>query len=259
VTLVARTQSDYDELVLENARARARIWRLNAQIDSDPDAPVPAPETVRVPEALFAAMLNEERQILESQKAAFDEQVSYLRAAIGAAEERLAILRQQEAQEEAAVAADEEELSRINDLIERGLMQATRGVEVRRALLFSYTRRLDTQNNIARTETEILALKRELNSLSEIRRAEWLEELSNIKLVAMRSGARLSSLQGMLELYGSGVLALSQGESYDTRITVHRRQDGGIVEITATEDDPLLPGDVLEVAVEIASGMLADF
>jgi len=166
------------------------------------------------------------------------------------AKARRDILLKQGENQQSAVDADEEEQRRVSSLIERGVAPLTRMLEVRRVLLLSSTRLLDTENNLARVDLEITNLERQIRALDEERARTLNEERAAAQRRILTAAARLTAVRELLESSGAAPLAPGAGaQAPITSYTLHRRIAGVPTSGPADPDKALLPGDVIEVTV----------
>lgn len=245
---VSSLQTDYAETALEHAEGIAVSWRLNAALEGDPSWPTPDFGKVFVSESIWDSILEEQRKILETELQSLAGQRQYLSTAVEQARERQAILVQQEEGQREALAADEAEQARIAELAQRGLVQVTRTVDVRRAVLLSSTRYLETQDSLARVRVEIERLEREIAALDERQRGDWIEERAETDIDVLTAAQKLGSVRELLRSAGVNDLTIRDEGTGDATVRIFRREAGVVTELEPLLDDYVQPGDIVDVS-----------
>lgn len=243
-----RLQADYGTLALQQAGLLARLWRVEAAEAGLADPAPPQVQNLPVAADVFASMIDVQRSQLRIDLERLAAQRAFLEASLRQAQARLSILEEQNAQQQVAVKDDEEEQGRVKGLLDRGMVQTTRFLDSRRALLLSSTRLLDVQNNLARVELEVTNFERQIVALDEDRARLLLTERETVRQQLHEVGARLEGARLSLEALGlEAELPGLDADSVEPTFILHRRQDGVMVSRPVDSDILLLPGDVVEV------------
>jgi polysaccharide export outer membrane protein len=249
---IPRLQLEFSTAAIGHAALVARQWRVEAELAGERDPAPPRPDAVSVGADLFDEAVASQRRQLALAFEQADSQRAFLAASLAQAQERKRILEQQGGNQEAAVKDDEEEQRRVAGLVERGVAPMTRMLDVRRVLLLSSTRLLETQNNLARVNLEITNFERQLKAFDEDRERRLTEERADVRQRALEGAARLTAVRELLEASGAAPLAPGAGaEALVTAFTLHRRVAGIPTSAPADPDMILLPGDVIEVSVAL--------
>ena len=247
---ILRWQGDYGTAALQHAEGSVDLWRLNAEINQDPDAPVLEPTSVRVSSEVLDNMISEQRQFINiRQKTEAGERI-FFSEALKQAESRIEILKLQQIQLTAALNSDEADETRIQDLVNRGLAPSARLSEVRRNTVQSATRLLDLEEILASAELEITRQHRENSKYEEQRLIDLLNEKkaaqSVIRISAIRMDVLSQYLSGQTTDFGSDDLVALF--NYDA--TIFRKTASSVTTVYGDETTVLLPGDTLEVSLQ---------
>lgn len=240
-------QSEYNAMWTEYARNQAVIARLNAELDNADSFDRKTLNETPLPEEQTARIVDIEQQQLAARNSTYRKDRSYLEDAMKKEDGRIAVLADQQKREKEGVDADVAEYDRINGLFQKQTLPITRLVDARRTILFSSTRYLQTIVEKSNAERGRDELRVKYEKLPDERRQTILSELqdANAKLATTRA-----RLQGIGEKLVYTALVRSQlvrGKGSEPDITIHRAQGESIV---ASQDNELMPGDVVEVALQ---------
>ncbi len=165
---------------------------------------------------------------------------SFLEETLALTDARLNLLARQNTAQTEAVAADEAEAARAQDLRERGLVANDRVLEARRAELLSGTRLLDTEGEAAAVSVRRADIARDLATLDDQRRAEALAELET-------AAQRLREIDIEIDAARTQVALAGLTTAPSIEATIHRREGNAVTAIPAALDAPLRPGDIVEI------------
>jgi len=248
---VLTAQSDYAAAMGELAREQLRLQALLAEQDGKSSFQ-PADSKNVNPAPGGQELLSVEVKRFDSRKEALEAEKAFLLQSINETERRLEVLHRRRDQEASSLEADEADFESVNKLFKQGLAVAGRLSDARRNVLFSSTRVLQTESNIAQAESDKKEFQRRIARLEETRRDNLLDELR-------QSASKVQELQTRT-LYLAQKIALANVPSDEqtslgnARLTVYRRSKEGLESIDADLNTPLLPGDVLEVGLPNAAG-----
>lgn len=244
-----RWQNEYGTAALDHAVARLRLWRLTSELQSEFDSQPPPAEELGMSERVVGSLLEEQQRLLEISRESLEGQRAFLERALEQARDRVLILREQRGNLEAVLAEDRDEEERMNQLLESGLTMASRQADAKRATMFTATRLLDLEDNLARAELEVTRLTRARSEFEETRASNLLLEREAARLQLMDTGRRIDSISRMLTAEDISVASAGLIDEPEVIITLYRREPGGIETVAAAFDDDLLPGDTIEVTV----------
>ena len=117
--------------------------------------------------------------------------------------------------------------------------------------LFSATQALQTTAMLAQAEREREDLRRRLEQVDDQRRIDLLGELQDAEVKLQKTRAGLQAVSDKL-LYSSMVRSqLVRGKGGRPAVTIYRDSNGNRQTLPADENVELMPGDVVEVTVQI--------
>lgn len=246
---LASLRSDYVSDWLALAIQHVRIWRLESELEGDApfdaSAIPPAPSEKTDLDALLAY----ETAYRETDREEFRSQKLHLEKSISQADEHIAVLTEQQKNEEEGVAVDTAELALSGDLLTQGTVMHTRVTDARRALLMSSTRLLQTRSQLMQVRRNREDLTRALQRLDSERRMAFLRQLQDavVKMTADRE--RLRSVEQKLQLAGVQVPSAVQ-PAVAPSIAVFRQDASGTTNrFDGDLDSSLEPGDFVQVSL----------
>jgi polysaccharide export outer membrane protein len=222
-----------------------RVWRLRRDLgetvaDFDAGAwPAPPEQGESVADALRIEIeLSDARHEAQARERTFLEQTLHQ------ADAQLAVLREQLAIEKRNEQMDADALATALKATSKGTYTQSRIAEVQSTALFSATRRLQTESNLMNMERRRTEVARDLERLDEQRRLDLLSELRDARVAEARDLAQLESATDALNV--AGIAGSGRADAAAPRILIVR--DGVELEEAAGYDNPVLPGDVLEIS-----------
>jgi polysaccharide biosynthesis/export protein len=244
----ARLRGEFNLRALELAHLQADLWRLGAELAEDRDAPSPDASAAIFGEETFAEVIALHRQRLQASLEQLDEDRAYLQAASEQAESRIDILREQSENQQAAVEADDQEMERVRQLFDRGIVPMDRMLDIRRAQLASATRLLQSEEGLARANLDQTRLRHDKDILEEERKARIFAQIDETERSIRSAETRLSTVREQLQVVGAAPVGLAI-EPADPIVTLHRDDANEVTAMKVPLDHKLLPGDVVEVRV----------
>jgi polysaccharide export outer membrane protein len=194
---------------------------------------------------------------LESQRFGVDtadlaKEKKYLAEAVAQEDQRMAVLDQQRQSEQQDADADVADSNEVKANFRKGILPVTRVTEMRRMMLQSATRVLQTTallNDVARKRAEFA---RSLGGIDDKRRKELLQNIrdATVRLYDVRS--RIQSVSEKLLYAGMARSQLTRGPGGEPDIRVFRKDDnGGTTATIAGAETELMPGDVVDVKLKL--------
>jgi polysaccharide export outer membrane protein len=243
----ADLHGDYESLWTDFAKQQALVKRLEAELQNTGALDRKALNETPIPKALAARIVEIEDQQLAARNALHEKGRGYLSDALKKEDTRIAVLADQQQREKEGVDADIDEYSRVKGLFDKQTLPITRVVDARRTILFSSTRYLQTIVEKGRAERARDELQMKLDKLDDERRTGVLLELqdANVKLATTR--ARLQAVGDKLVYTGLVRSQLVRGSGSEPEIVIHRK---GGEPVAANQEQELLPGDVVDVALQ---------
>ena len=243
----ADMRGDYDTLWTQFAQQQAVIKRLQAELDNADALDRKSLNDTPIPATVAAQIVDIEDKQLAARNALYRKDQGYLQYAIKKEEDRIAVLADQQQREKEGVDSDVDEFARVKGLFDKQTIPITRVVDARRTILYSSTRYLQTIVEKGRAERGRDELRTKLDKLPDERRKSVLADLQDagIKLATTRS--RLQAVGDKLIYTGLVRSQLVRGKGSEPEVTIYRKQAEPIV---TGQEHELLPGDVLEVALQ---------
>lgn len=242
-------RADYHASLGEYILAAADISRLRAELAGSTEI---ASDTEWF-QALSPDTVAQIRQVAQEQlsaRIAFNEgEKAYLQSAIRQNGQRVAVLREQQRQEQEGVDADTAEFLRIQGLASQQSVQVARVTEARRQLLLSSTRSLSTKVELAAVEIRQADLIRELERFDEQRRMAALGELQEATLKARSLRDGLEAAAEGLTMVAGLIPDTASAASPSLSIMIYRKAGDGEKGFEADLDTAIQPGDVIELSL----------
>jgi len=244
----ANLRSEYITVWLNLAREHARVWRIKTElgenIELDQNAIPPAP----VSDEVSSQIANLEIKYRAASSADHERAKDFLRQSIEQAGKQALVLAEQKQSEDEGVQADTQELQKAKAAYGNGTLPSPRVAEVRRAVLYSSTRQLQTTNQLMLVQKTRAELARELEKIDDQRRLRLLAELQDASVKLAGERAKLRGVEEKLQLAGLRPPRTSDSTS-KADIAVFRTGMSGKERLTLEADSELQPGDVIEVAL----------
>lgn len=247
---LADLRSEYASVSSELALAQARENRLRNDINARGVAGLKASGDGGLQSGISRELLSLEVEQLATTLSDIENEKAYLRQQVRKAEERRRMLADQQVKETEGLQADTEDLERVRELYSKGLAAAGRLTDVRRALLLSSTRALQTGSQSLQSERDRDESARKLQHIDDQRRIDNLKELEDaiVKTASLR--ARLQSVKEKLIVVGNVRSQLISGAT-KPELTLVRVSQKQRTSTRVDEEVEMLPGDVVEVKVPL--------
>jgi polysaccharide biosynthesis/export protein len=241
-------RAEYITVWLSLAREHVRVWRIKTELGEDIELDRKAIPPAPVSDATLSQMVNLEIEYRATRNSDHERSKEFLRRSMQQADEHIQTLSEQQQGEGEGLRLDSQELQKARAAWGGGNLPSPKVAEVRRAVLLSSTRHLQTTAQLMQVKRSRAELERELEKIDEQRRIRLLAELQDaaVKLVGER--AKLQSAEEKLQLAGLPPPRPPDVASKPD-ITVFRRSTNGTERLTMDADSELQPGDVVEVAL----------
>lgn len=243
----AQETSLLDELKQEEEKKKylqAELDRLPEKINLDEEVKVTSP-----PQPQNSGSLISEQ--IRAQTDDYEREISHLRGAFKQLAMRASLLDEQKSREEEGSLADNQEFERAKALLEKGTTSTQRVTDARRAMLLSATRALQTGAEASQVRMALDEMSRTLQRRHDERRIRLLTELQESRTKFVRLQAQLAAARQKLGLVGGMKSMWSNGRTGEPEIVVYRNANGKEEKFVGSEATPLVPGDVVEVALHV--------
>jgi polysaccharide biosynthesis/export protein len=241
--------ADYQTLWTEQAREQARLERLKAELNNEAQLGAGPAESPPVSNQLQSDIVNNEAQQLALWHSDFDKEMASLNRAIKSATDQLAELVEQRDKEKEGAAADSEELQRLSAFNKQGDVTSNRVVEARRAMLFSSTRVLQTEEQIVQTTREREGYIRRIDKFRDDGRSVILKEIEDSQVKIAGINARIAAAADKMVYTSTMRSQLPISKLGGPSVTIIRGDRENRSKTEASEDSVLEPGDVIEISV----------
>jgi polysaccharide export outer membrane protein len=245
-------QNRQAEVAINFAKEMARVWRLQNVLGRQVVI-----NRGDFPQNLSPEIVNQiidlEAEHLKITQKDYETEKSSLTTVITTAEQRITNLTAQAKSEEEGARLDAEDMDRVNELFKKNLVPASRVTDVRRAALLSSSRAQQTSvaaDNAKRDRDEAMGKLQRLLLTRRLAAVGELEE-ANAKMESLRG--ELDTLRKKLLLAGTSGASLLRARAANAQIWIFRKNDSGQSRAVGEEDSELLPGDVVEVNLNIDS------
>jgi polysaccharide biosynthesis/export protein len=243
----ADLRGEYDVLWTQFAQQQSIIERLEAELSNADSLDRKALRDTPIPATVAAQIVDIEDQQLDARNAIYRKDQGYLQDAIKKEESRIAVLADQQQREKEGVDSDVAEFDRVKGLFDKQTLPITRVVDARRTILFSSTRYLQTIVEKGRAERGRDELRTKLDKLPEERRKGVLLDLQDARIKLATTRSRLQAVGDKLIYTGLVRSQLVRGTGSQPEVIIHRKRSDPIA---ANQEAELLPGDVVDVALQ---------
>lgn len=222
-----------------------RIARLRAERDGQPKAVFPEPALLG-PDGV--ARIADEAAILTLRHTAAARKVDLVQGRIALFSAEIATLQDKAAGLESQRALARAERDRVADLIGRGLAQSSRLLDAEQRLAAIESQSLDVGTATLRARQSLATAETELVQLDETRASDVLEALQRAETELADTRQRLGLQRGLIALMVPGGGMADAGG-----LVVTVSSAGGGMRL-ANWDSPLMPGDLVEIALPEGAG-----
>jgi protein involved in polysaccharide export with SLBB domain len=246
-------QGEVGILSLNNVSLLARKARLEAELAGAKEISFPDQLLRLSGEGSASIMMEQERSIFAARKDGQETQIRALEELKEFLVKELASLEKQLTFHDTQIELVEKELAGVSTLVKKGFSAAPREISLQRALadvqssrLSAETSLLRARQEISRTEISILQLRNTFTNEVTVSLRETQSQLEEI----VRKVDTASQLLHESEITAPRLLAArSRAQRAKPVFTIVRPEDGGAIEIPATETSEVLPGDTIKIEI----------
>ena len=249
---LAELRSDIASFASELAFNEAREKRLRSDLSGKGATAVKVTDGSGLQPGITRDTISLEVEQLATTLNDVENEKKYLRQQVAKAEERRRTLIDQQQKETEGLQADAEDLERVRELYGKGLAAAGRLTDVRRALLLSSTRALQTGAQALQSERDRDDNARKLQHLDDQRKIDNLKEREEVIVRVATLRAKLQSAKEKLVVVGNVRSQLLTG-SARPELTLVRSNRKQRIKSRVDEETELLPGDVVEIKIPLDS------
>jgi polysaccharide export outer membrane protein len=239
---------DYEMIWGEYTRDYFHSARLRAELDKQTSFDMQPPQGSPLSPSLAVGIAKAEAEALKLALDNFQQEQSFVEKGAKDAAAQVEALLKREQDESDGVKADEEDLEQVSKLFKAGNLTNNRLADVRRAVLLSSSRALETSVELMRTRRQQDDFARQLERNENQRRIGLLNELRDTEVRLADIGTRLRAASQKLQPLGATAAPLSiAGETVRAQMTIVRNVDGQWRKQASEEDTEVAPGDTIEV------------
>ena len=229
-------------------RARARIARLESEVQAKQVIVFPREVTEHPDAALAASAMTEEQTILAARQRELARQAESLDELVTLLDQEIATLRTRLGDVDISIDVAEKELVGVQSLVANGIATVSRRSELERQIADLRFDSLTQTTAILRAQQALNQAKREAAQLEDARQTQGAlalqEEQTKLEQLLLRQS---TTQRLLLELETSAVA--ENGATQPLHYAVVRSGPDGSLETVADETSLLQPGDVLKVAI----------
>ncbi len=237
-------------LAHEYAQAAANLWRVDALLAFDSNFPQPDLTGVIATGTAFEATMKLQRLQFFAELDAYNVRRASLITNIESIDEISEIVSRQIEENEQLVEADRENLQQIKELSNRGLTANERVQNAQRSFALSANQLVALLRTQSETQVEEAELRARLTEIEKSFTEELVNQRNKLQAELDRIEIRL---RGSWEILGANDFAdldLNSPPTTQLQLTGVRVEDGKTIERTFILDEPVLPGDVIEVGMQ---------
>jgi polysaccharide export outer membrane protein len=239
---------DFELTWVDFASATARIARIAGELSGTsglgkldfPNGPLPKERLAEIEKS--------ESAIFQARMADYQRERDFLKSSVDQADERIAVVEKQQAEEEQGSRADTLELKRLVELLSKGQETNPRVTDARRALLLSSTRALQVNVEMLELKRQKSDSVRKVQHFEDDRRISLLKELEDATSAKTIALIKIQALESELRSGAPGPSGIE--DSTPRTIEVVRQGTGDRSKLLVDEDFVLMPGDVIDVTLQ---------
>ena len=244
-------RADYNSLLTEFARQQVRIGRLKAQLADESQIDRHGFVEVPIQKSVVAQIEDLEARELTSRNDDHAKEKAHWQQAIKVQDRRIAALADDAEKEDQGARADANDLLDMQDKFKRGLIPMVRLNDSRRFTLLSASQSLQTAAQLALAQRERGEMARNLQRVDDQRRINLLKELQDAEVALANIRSRLQAVGEKLMYAGVVKSQLVSGAGGKPDLRIFRNANNVPQVLDADENTPLMPGDVVEVALRV--------
>jgi polysaccharide export outer membrane protein len=248
----ADLRGQYESLWAEFAQYQADALRIKTELAGGTELSQKSVLNLPIAPPVSQRIMGLEEKLLASRNDDNEKEIAGLKNGIAQESKRIAALGELEAKEAEGGQADKAEYDRLDQAYKKGTVPVTRVSEMRRMILLSSTRQLQTTVQRYDVERQQQELSRKLQKYRAERKIKLLKELQETELKIAKARSLLQATGEKLAYTSMVKSQLVRGKGSKPGLVIHRIDGTTIGAGTVSEDSQLQPGDVLEVALHVA-------
>ncbi|AWM85708.1 exopolysaccharide biosynthesis protein [Microvirga sp. 17 mud 1-3] len=238
-------------------RTLARISRLEAESSSAKDISFPADLTSRAGDPTVAEVMAQERIVFNARRNELSRQLESLDELRKLFTSEIDILEKKTETLDSRIKLVSDELAGVRSLVERGIATVSRRSELELAVSNLQSNRLDEITAAMRARQNLSEATRNALSLKDKHQTSVSVELQEAQANLERLKIKEDVVKKVLVVSGTSPISESKRENTvepNLTFTIVRQSEGKAEEISASEQTPLKPNDVVKVALSEPAG-----
>lgn len=243
---------------LQLSALNLRRARLQAELDGKDSIQFPAdpPPGIDARSAAWTSMMREEGLILEARRESLRRQIDTGNQLVASLEQEIQSLRERAQLRKRQAEAVDRELARIRNLLDRGLTNTARQLDLERLLSEYQSNEVELGTAVLRAQQEIARAKLAMTQIQDKHRSEVAEDLQHTQVQINEFKEKLQTAQGLMsEAEFSAARQESMAgprQPIEPMFSIIRSvTDGESHEIPATQISLVEPGDIIKVELPL--------
>jgi protein involved in polysaccharide export with SLBB domain len=244
---------------LQLSALNLRRARLQAELDQKDTIqfPADAPAGIESGSAGWTSMIREETLIFQTRRESLRRQLETGSQLIVSVEQEIQSLRERMELRKRQTDAVSRELGKVRDLVDRGLSNTSRQLELERLVSEYQSSEVELGTAVLRAQQEIAKAQLAMTQLQDQRRSEVVQDLQHTRTQIDEYKEKLETAQGLVsesEFSAARVdMAASRRQPVEPTLSIIRHTaDGESREMPATQITALEPGDIIKVELPVA-------
>ena len=242
-------RGQYASLAIDLVKQQAHLRRLEAELAGRPTIEFDHFAGRTAPADVVGKINDLEAQEFSLRQAETKGEKAYLEKAVGQLEAQLAALEGRRKAVEEGIRQQSESIGRLKGLAERGVISQERLLEANRLLVTMNTQFYDSAAAIEQVKRLQDEMRRRLATVDSTRRIAVTKELQDTFAAAALTAARLDTT--------AQPQAPTSREMAQNEYIIYRLKNGARLRISADENDPIQPGDIVEIALGARTTVVA--
>jgi len=245
-------RGDLRALEAERLELVARQARIDAILDNASEIKFPAELTTRKDEPGIARMLTEEEALFETRMRAMETEIDALNQAKILAANQISALKEKAASLGKQIELANRDLGSVNKLVSQGLTVSTRQLGANQNLADLESRNLDVSLAVLKTQQDLAKVDQDIGDVRNRYRISALTEAAELRdrfASNLKKTETASDLLKNLEVRAPAAIAALEEDkdTYAFTTTISRVIDGSNQSLIVSDNEPVVPGDVIRV------------
>ncbi|OWV96118.1 exopolysaccharide biosynthesis protein [Rhizobium sp. R72] len=245
-------RGDLRALEAERLELVARQARIDAILDNSTEIKFPAELTEKKDIPGIARMLSQEEALFETRMRAMETEIEALDQARVLAANQISALKEKAASLGKQIELANKDLGSVNKLVSQGLTVSTRQLGANQNIADLESRNLDVSLAVLKTQQDLARVDQDIGDVRNRYRISALSEAAELR-DRFASNAKKAETAGdllrNLEVRAPAAIAALEEDkdTYAFTTTISRVIDGNNQSLIVSDNEPVMPGDVIRV------------